>query len=454
LKELNKKLPIPKHVSSLVAKIEARGYMAFIVGGAVRDLLLGRRPEDWDIATDASPSELTKIFPRVIPTGIKHGTVSVLLNNKTIEVTQFRAGGHLSGKLKEDLRHRDFTINAMAYNPSTHKIIDPWGGMADLEKGIIRGVENPAKRFEEDPLRVLRAIRLAASFNFKIDNETFKTIPRYARRLKNVSVERIREEFLKMLETERPSEAVETCHKLEILEVILPELLEGHGMRQNRYHVYDVYWHSLVTINYLPKNAFKRWVGLLHDIGKPRCRTIKNGVCHFYGHAKVSAKMAREIMSRWRFSNAEIEKAEKLIANHMLHNFKLWKASAFRRLVIRVGKENIEDLLELWKADRLAHGTEPPEKVEDDFRLLNQQIKRTLETFDVFSVKDLAIGGKEIMEITGLSPGPAVGQVLRRLMDEVIKDPQKNTPDTLKDIVRKIGKDYEGRHTKQHRLGS
>ncbi|HEC31718.1 MAG: polynucleotide adenylyltransferase [Deltaproteobacteria bacterium] len=447
MKVLIQKLPVPEFIVELIDELENHGFAGYVVGGAVRDMLLGKEPEDWDIATDASPSDVMKIFPRVIPTGIKHGTVSVLTHNRIVEVTQFRGDNQHAGSITDDLKHRDFTINALAYNPSRHQLVDPWNGLEDLEKGIIRAVENPEERFSEDPLRILRAIRLAASFKFRIEEKTLKTIPDFALRLRNVSIERIRDEFLKILETNDPSGSIESCRKLKILEVILPEILEGYGMRQNRYHVYDVYWHTLKTVDFIPQNSYLRWVGLLHDVGKPKTRQIIKGVCHFYGHAKVSAEIATEIMQRWRFSNAEIDKAQKLIANHMLHNFKSWKPSTFRRLIIRVGKENIYDLLILWKADRLAHGTETKKKIEEDFRTLKKKISRTLETFQVFSVKDLAIGGKEVMEIMGVPPGPIVGEVLHRLLEEVIQNPEKNNPKDLKALVAKIKDIYEKPHS-------
>ncbi len=443
MKELIQKLRIPDFILELMAKIERHGFRAFLVGGAVRDLLLGRKPEDWDIATDASPEDIMRIFPRVVPTGLKHGTVSVLLANRSIEVTQFRNHGDSDRSLITDLKHRDFTINAMAVNPFRLEFVDPWGGLEDLKRRVIRAVGNPHERFNEDPLRILRAIRLAASFKFKIEEQTLLAIHDFAERLKDVSIERIREEFLKILATEQPSGPIDICRETGILRTILPELLEGYGMQQNRYHVYDVYWHSLKTTDFLPHKPFLRWVGLLHDIGKPKTRKIINGVCHFYGHAKVSAEIATEIMRRWRFSNTERDKAYKLIANHMLHDFKHWKTATFRRLIIRVGKENIDDLLLLWKADRLAHGTESPEKINEDFNILKKKISSSLSNFDVMSVKDLAIGGEEIMKIMGIGPGPVVGKLLRQLLEEVIKDPSRNNPRDLIAMVEKIKEDHE-----------
>ncbi len=438
MKELIQNLKIPDFVIQLLYTIKNHGYKAYVVGGAIRDLLLGKEPEDWDVATDASPDDLKNIFRHVVPTGIKHGTVSVIIEGKTIEVTRFRDRFGTSGDIKEDLRCRDFTINAIAYDPFEKKIVDPWGGLGDIKKGIVRAVENPEERFNEDPLRVLRAIRLAASFGFSIESDTAQAIPGFAERLKNVSVERIRDEFLKILDTDEPSSPVDTCRKLKILAVILPELLEGYGIKQNNYHRYDVYWHSLKTADFIHKDPYLRWVGLLHDVGKPQTRKIIDGVCHFYGHARASARLAVQIMKKWRFSNAEIEKAEKLIENHMLHDFKSWKPSTFRRLIIRVGKENIKDLLFLWKADRLAHGIEPEDKIEKDFEILQTKISRCLETFEVFSVKDLRISGRDIMEILGVEPGPVVGDVLHRLLEEVIKSPEKNNTADLRALVREM----------------
>ena len=444
MKELIEKLRVPDFIVELIARIKSHGFEAYLVGGAVRDLLLGNEPEDWDVATDASPEDLKAIFDHVVPTGLKHGTVSVIMGGKMVEVTRFRGGEGCRSDIREDLRHRDFTINAIAYDPFEKKVIDPWDGIKDLRKGIVRAVEDPGKRFEEDPLRVLRALRLSASLGFSIDEKTYRTIPEFAPSLKMVSVERIREEFLKILDTEKPSRPIDKARESGILIMILPELLEGYKMTQNRHHRYDVYWHSLKTSDYICANSYLRWVGLLHDIGKPRTRKLVNGVCHFYGHAKESAKLAVTIMKRWRFSNGETEKTAKLIENHMLHNFKSWKPATFRRLIIRVGKENVDDLLHLWKADRLAHGTEPDDKIEKDFRLLREKIYHFCATFDVLSVKDLSLGGKEVMEILGVKPGPVVGQVLRRLLEEVIKDPAKNNPDQLRAMVEEMKSDYEG----------
>ncbi len=444
LKELIEKLQVPDFIVDLTARIKSHGFKAYVVGGAVRDLLLGKEPEDWDVATDASPEDLKAIFDHVVPTGIKHGTVTVITGNKAVEVTRFRGGEDSRSDIRGDLRYRDFTINAIAYDPFDKKIIDPWDGIKDLRMGIIRAVEEPVKRFKEDPLRVLRALRLSASLGFSIDEKTYRAIPGFAPSLKMVSVERIREEFLKILDTGKPSKPIDKARESGILAVILPELLEGYKMTQNRYHRYDVYWHSLKTSDYIHTNPYLRWVGLLHDIGKPRTRKLVNGVYHFYGHAKESAKLAFRIMKRWRFSNDETEKAVRLIENHMLHNFKSWKPATFRRLIIRVGRENVDDLLHLWKADRLAHGTEPHDKIERDFKLLREKLYHFRSTFDVLSVKDLSIGGKEVMEILGVKPGPVVGRVLHRLLEEVIKNPARNNSEDLRALVEEMKSDYEG----------
>jgi len=312
---------VPDFILEIIRKIRTRGFSAHIVGGAVRDMILGKEPEDWDVTSDSSPFDIMTIFPKVIPTGIKHGTVSVLADQTLVEVTIYRNGNDSSKSLEEDLRHRDFTINAMAYDPVQATLIDPWNGLDDLQKGIVRAVEDPFVRFKEDPLRALRAVRFAAQLNFTIEETTKNTIPLFASDLQDVAIERIRNEFLKILAVKLPSKAIDQLRKFKILSTILPEILEGYQMDQNCFHRFDIYFHSLKTVDYLSPDPFLRWIGLLHDIAKPRVKKEKDNGIHFYGHQNASAQLALEIMKRWRFSKKELIKAQKLIDNHMLHDF-------------------------------------------------------------------------------------------------------------------------------------
>ena len=439
-----KKEALPKSALALLSTLKKSGHQAYLVGGCIRDLLLGIPVKEWDITTSAKPDEVAMLFRKVIPTGIEYGTVTVHMEDGEYEVTTFRAdekyvdGRHPSNvkftdDIHKDLSRRDFTINAFAYDPEKDALIDDFDGQNDLKNKLIRAIGNPADRFSEDGLRSLRACRFAARLEFEIEKETFAAIPKTLEITRKVAAERIHDEIVKILSAKKPSIAFELMRKSGLLNLIIPELLACLNVEQPpQFHKYDVYWHNLYACDAAPiGNVVLRMAALLHDIGKPSC---KEGF-HFYGHDQAGAKMTEEILRRLKFSNDEIGRITNLIKEHMFNYVSDWNDSAVRRFIRRVGGlSNIPELFELRKADARAMERE----IEAEYLAeLQKRIDKIVAEENALDIKDLKVKGEDVMQTLNVQPGPLVGKVLHYLLDKVLDDPKLNERDKLLDMVKK-----------------
>jgi tRNA nucleotidyltransferase (CCA-adding enzyme) len=451
---------IPPVVRALCTRLTRAGHRAWIVGGCVRDLLFrdlagNHVPggaivrNDWDIATDARPEDVMRVFPRVIPTGIQHGTVTVLLDGQGYEVTTLRGEStysdgrrpdsvHFVNDIIADLARRDFTINAIAFDPETDTLIDPFDGEQDLRVRRLRAVGNPHERFAEDGLRVLRAARFVATLEVNLDPETASAIEPSLASYRKVSSERIRDEWVKSMKAAKPSRAFEVMKDHGLLAVTAPELLESVGCEQNRYHAFDVWGHAMQCLDACPSSPVLRMAGLLHDVGKPRSRAWneKTEDYTFYEHEHIGAEMVDPLLERLRFSNEERKQIVLLVRHHLLCWDPSWSDAAVRRWLRRVGPELTEDLYSLNRADVLAKGRDATDDLE---RLagLRAHVERIFAAGTALGVKDLAITGEDLMKL-GLRPGPLFGEILRTLLDEVVDDPAKNQPEILAARAREI----------------
>jgi poly(A) polymerase/tRNA nucleotidyltransferase (CCA-adding enzyme) len=432
----------PKGALYVIEVLKNSGHRAYFVGGCVRDLLLRRRPAEFDITTDATPLVIQKLFKKVIPTGIEFGTVTVVLDEGSYEVTTFRSDErYLDGRhpekvtftksLEEDLSRRDFTINAMAYDPFSDEFVDIFSGRTDLRAKTVRTVGDPVDRFREDGLRPVRACRFAAKLNFKIEEKTLRAIGEALDRVKMVAPERIHDEIAKMLAAKKPSIGFEYMRVSGLLKLIMPELVVCFGVSQPEpFHKFDVYWHSLHSCDALPKDNYPlRLAGLLHDISKPACKVGTT----FYEHDTKGAEVAGEILKRLRFSNSDIDYVKNLIKNHMFNYTKEWSDSAVRRFMRRVGVSSLDDLFLLRVADIKAMEREVPEYGLDELR---KRIARIIEEENALHVKDLKVSGEDVMKILGIGPGPRVGAVLNSLLEKVLDDPSLNARESLLKLIK------------------
>lgn len=452
---------IPNEIRSIIEKIEKSGFEAFVVGGPVRDFLLGKIPKDWDITTNAKPEEIQKIFPKSFYNN-KFGTVTVVNKDvkdeslKNVEITSYRIDVGYSDKrhpdeikftpsLEEDLKRRDFTVNAMALQIKSEKlkvknyeIVDLFRGQEDLENKIIRAVGDPNERFNEDALRMLRAVRFSSQLGFEIEKNTFEAIVKNSGLLKFVSQERIRDEFEKIILSDRAYEGIELFRKLELLSFVIPELEEGIGVGQNRHHIYTIYEHLVLSLKHCPSKKLEvRLAALLHDIAKPQTKSGTGPDSTFYNHDFVGAKFAKKILTRLKFSNKTIEKVVLLVKNHMFYyNVDEVSKAGVRRLVKRTGKENLKDLMDLRISDRLGSGV--PKAKPYKLRHLEYLIEKVSK--DPISAKMLKINGQDIMKILDAPPGPKIGAILKVLLSEVIEDPEKNTKKYLEKRVKELNK--------------
>ncbi len=424
---------IPEPVLFLTKKIKRAGHQVFVVGGAVRDIHLGRPVMDWDLATSASVETIQNIFGDSSQYTLQHATVAVMVKGRPYEITPFRGQ---TNTLEEDLSKRDLTINAMALDSETGTLFDPHNGCGDLRNKVIRAVNNPGDRFQEDPLRLMRAIRFGAQLNYKIHTDTLSAISISAPLLSTIAPERIRDELLKILMVQKPSGAFNTLSRTGLLKTFMPELLEGRLKRQNRYHRYTILKHILKTVDHVKPDPLLRVTALLHDIAKPRIRKKIEGTWRFHGHEKASALLAEEIMKRLKFSNRIIREATHLIKNHLIGYNSGWSDAAVRRLIKRVGPDFIEDLVTFRKADILAHGKK---KSNQELLLqLDGRIQDQLASSPPIHVSDLAMDGNAVMMLTGLSPGPAVGKILAELAEKIIEDPRLNRQESLEIILKEM----------------
>ena len=438
-------IALPQDVAFIIHKIEKAGFEAFAVGGCIRDSLLSRTPNDWDITTSALPEQVKALFPHTIDTGIKHGTVTVMCHHVGYEVTTYRIDGEyedgrhpkqvvFTPSLIEDLKRRDFTINAMAYNDS-RGLVDAFEGQQDLQKGVIRAVGEPEKRFSEDALRIMRAVRFAAQLGYTIEEETEAAMRRLSDTLTKISAERIQVELVKLLVSDHPGH-MKILYETGITKVILPEFDRMMETEQNNpHHLYSVGMHTIRAMEEVPADKVLRLTMLFHDMGKPAKKTTDaEGIDHFHGHAELSAKMAKEILQRLKFDNDTIGKVTKLVKNH--DRKIIPQAKYVRRALCDLGEEIFLLLLEVKHADVMAQSTcRREEKLEELVRL--REVYEEIKAADnCFSLKQLAVSGKDLIA-AGITPGPAVGRTLFTLLDRVLEEPQLNTKEKLLDIVSK-----------------
>ena len=442
---------IDRDAIGICARLRDAGKRGWIVGGCVRDLLRGQKVSDWDIATDAHPSEVTKLFSRVIPTGIDHGTVTVLVRGVHYEVTTLRGETTYSDgrrpdsvvfvdDIAADLARRDFTFNAIAIDPLVPMLIDPWEGQKDLAAHVLRAVGDPVQRFSEDGLRVLRAARFAATLECAIEPRTFAAIEPTLDTYRKVSAERVRDEWVKTMKARKPSTAFEVMRQTGILGVTLPEMLESVGMEQNRHHAYDVWNHALACLDACEGDPPLRIAALLHDIGKPRTRAIseKTNDYTFYNHEKVGAEMAGPILERLRFSNEERARITSLVANHLVCYSDEWTDAAVRRWIRRVSVERVADLYALNRADILGKGREVADELKGLDRL-KSRVADQLAARHAISTRELAVNGQDVMRELAIKPSRRVGEVLEILLEKVVEDPSLNERETLLRMIREAG---------------
>ena len=449
--------PVLKEVAAL---FNARSLEICLVGGAVRDLIRGTNAQDWDLATNALPEDVITIFressPRgmVIPTGIKHGTVTVHYKNRCMEITTYRTESDYSdgrrpdsvaytGTIEEDLGRRDFCMNAIALRLPKCEIIDPYKGTDDIKAGIIRCVGNPMERFSEDGLRPLRALRFAAQLGFEIDELTLEAIPLSLWVSALVSAERVRDEIDKIVCSAEPSRAFGLMEKTGILKLFLPEMAACRGIDQKGFHRFDVLDHSLLACDYAAREQYPREVifaALLHDIGKPLVRkpAAQADGCEvwtFYRHEAESARLAREILRRLRFPNAFIENVSHLVNEHMFLYSDEWTDAAVRRFIVRIGEEHLENIYRLRRAD--AYAIAGIDAGPEFLLPLAERVRGTIEAGNAFTLKNLAVSGADLMEI-GIRPGPQMGLILNELLETVLDDPNLNKREKLLEIAGKI----------------
>ncbi|HHU82725.1 MAG TPA: HD domain-containing protein [Firmicutes bacterium] len=431
---------IPGEVMAVIAELKARGFQAFLVGGALRDLFLGREPEDWDVATSALPGQVEEVFPGrlLVHTGKRFGTVRVLTGEIPVDVTTFRREGtYTDGRrpdwvefeesVVDDLSRRDFTVNAMALDPLAQKLVDPFRGRGDLRRRVIRTVGDPQSRFSEDALRMLRFYRFQAVLNFRGEAETERVIAQVAAEdpslLAKVSPERVREELNKLLTGVAPGKALRGLVRTGLLTIIAPEftpvVMDPELME-----------HLLATVEAIKPEPHLRWAAFLHDLGKPATRIQDGTGIHYFGHEQAGEKLAAVLLERLRFSRAFTEKVLILVRRHMFPCDPGMSDTALRRLAAKVGREALIDLLELRRADIVASGNH----YHRAWRILSEfasRIQALLREEKVLTLSDLAVNGRDVMAVLGLAPGPEVGRVMQELFSWVTEDPERNTRERL-----------------------
>ena len=430
---------LPEDVKAILHTLQEAGYEAYAVGGCIRDSLLGRRPDDWDITTSAKPQETKALFGKTIDTGIQHGTVTVMRHGRGYEVTTYRVDGEyedgrhpkevtFTASLKEDLRRRDFTVNAMAYNEEDG-LVDLFGGRQDLEQKIIRCVGEANERFEEDALRIMRAVRFSAQLGFSIEERTKEAIRGHAERLRQVSAERIQVELTKLVISPNP-DFLRIAWETGITAVVLPEFDRLMEQPQNNpHHCFSVGEHTLHAMQAVRPDKCLRLAMLLHDVAKPLCLTTDaEGIDHFHGHAQKGERMAAQILKRLRYDNHTTELVSRLVKWHDVAIAP--EKKAVRRAASRMGKELFPLILEVKAADLAAQSDyQRAEKREwlERLRSLYEEIERE---GDCLTIKDLAVNGRDLIQ-AGITPGPQLGLALQQLLEIVLEDPEKNTREYL-----------------------
>ena len=449
---------VPPAVMGVLKTLRGAGKQAFLAGGAVRDLMRIAQgaplspPQDFDVATDALPEDVQRIFPRTAPTGIAHGTVTVLADEQhKVEVTTFRGEGpYLDGRrpssvtflgeIEGDLARRDFTINAMAWDPLANDLRDPFGGTRDLQRKLLRAVGEPLDRFREDGLRTLRAVRFASTLRLALDRRTEQAIPQALDVFAKVAWERVRDELSKLLvRGDPPSRGLRLLRRTGLLARIAPELLEGVGFEQNRFHAYDVFRHTLRAVDFAPPDLVVRLAALLHDVAKPRSAQPPEpkGEHTFYRHEFLGEPMAREILLRLRLPRDVVERVALLVREHNWYYQPEWSDATVRRTIARIGKEELPALWELRRADLKARGRLVEDGLANQARL-EARCEAELRRAAALKVSDLAIGGEDVMATLGIPPGRKVGQVLAALLDRVLDDPDLNSREALLRLMSEV----------------
>lgn len=438
------KIELPRKVVLIIKNLQRHGYDAYAVGGCVRDSILNRKPEDWDITTSAKPEQVKRIFRRTVDTGIEHGTVTVLIGKDGFEVTTYRVDGlyedgrhpkevTFTSRLEEDLKRRDFTINAMAYNDD-ERLVDAFGGMRDLNYHLIRCVGDPKERFSEDALRILRAVRFSAQLAFPIEPETAEAIKSLAPNLEKISAERIQVELVKLLVSDHPERIQDAC-ELGITKVVLPEWDDMVGVKQNTpHHKYDVAAHTVHALQNVKNDKVLRLTMLFHDMGKPVMKTTdENGRDHFKGHAIASEQIAKTVMKRLKFDNDTIRKVTKLVA---YHDYRMEPTGAnVRRAMHEIGVELFPYYLAVRLADTKAQSSYERRGKLENIIQIRELYRNALRNKECVTLKDLAVTGTDLINL-GIAPGKELGTLLNELLDMVIEDPAWNQKEKLCDYVK------------------
>ena len=445
------KFKLPDDVTYIIEKLHKAGFDAFVTGGAVRDMMMHKEPHDYDIATSALPEDTRRLFSRTIDTGIKHGTVTVIINGVGYEITTFRTDGiYLDGRHPEHVRfvnsvytdcaRRDFTINSMMYG-SDGEIIDFFGGRADIKEKLIRCVGESEKRFKEDALRMLRAVRFSAALSFDISPETEKAIKKCSMLIKRVSTERIFEELNKILLSDNP-DYIRTLHNLGLLQYIIPQLdVCFYEEQRNKYHLYNVGEHIMQTVKNTPCNLILRWAALLHDVGKPCCSSVDSlGIIHFYGHHRESCRIATDVLYRLHMDKDSIRSISILIENHDVRVEP--SLPAVKRMMARTGEKLFEQLMLLQKADNMAKNPEFYPEKEQRINAALDIYKRIVAEGQPYLIAHLAVNGRDLQKI-GYKTGRIIGDTLKRLTDEVIIDPQLNNREYLLERAKQLRKSMQ-----------
>lgn len=448
-----KKIKMPFNVEYILKTLDKFGYEAYIVGGCVRDSLMGRIPKDWDITTNAKPYDVIDIFEnlgyKTLKVGLKHGTVTVIIKNENYEITTYRIDGEyvdgrhpdsvrFSGSLKEDLERRDLTINGLAFN-SSDGIIDYFGGINDIKESVIRCIGKAEDRFNEDSLRKFRTLRFMAQLGFNIEEKTLLAATSNLEKLNTLSLERVRDELNKILLSDNPSNSIRLLCTSGMLNSFIPELEKCNGVYQhNPYHDKSVLEHILSTVDNVPTKLELRWTALLHDIAKPLCFTMdETGIGHFYGHADISSDMAQDILKRFKCDNKLIEKVS-LIIKH--HDKNLDTKKSIKKLLNVLGEESFRDLLKMREADIRSQSKDYYIERHNKVLRAEKLLEEILSTEECFSRKDLAIDGRDLISI-GYKEGKEIGIELDFLLDLVLENPCLNNKDQLLEIAKKRGKD-------------
>ena len=446
-------IQLPEKVRYIIETIQTAGYEAYAVGGCIRDSILGKEPDDWDITTSAAPEEVKKMFRRTIDTGIQHGTVTVMMEKESFEVTTYRIDGKyedsrhpkdvtFTAELKEDLRRRDFTINAMAYNDQ-NGLIDIFEGIRDIERKLIRCVGNAEERFTEDALRMVRAVRFSAQLGYTIEEETKKAIKKLAPKLQNISAERIQTELVKLLVSEHPDD-IRTAYETGITKQILPEFNICMETQQNNpHHCYSVGEHILHTLIFVESDKVLRLGMLFHDIGKPQTLKIdEKGITHNHGHAAVGEEMTIEILKRLKFDNDTLDKVRKLVRYHD------WKIEPdprnVRRAANKIGEDIFPMLFAVKYADVMAQSDYQREEKLQELKTLQEIYKEILEKKECLCLKDLAVSGNDLIA-EGMKPGKEIGITLQKLLEDVLENPEHNQKEYLLSLLQL--KDYPTKKT-------